>query len=139
MNNGKKVCNELKAVRKQIADANGIEYNPTECTHNGECKGTCPKCESEVRYLEHELNLRRMLGKAVVVAGLGLSVASCSSPSPSPSPDDEMVVGYVAPPDTAIIDELQGDVPDIIDDSVENWVTGVEACDDKVNHLDGKK
>lgn len=90
MKDGKKVCNELKAVRKQIADANGIEYNPTECTHQGECLGTCPKCESEVRYLENELNMRRLLGKAVVVAGLGLAVSSCAC-----SPEVEQPMGDV--------------------------------------------
>ncbi len=80
MEQGKKVCNELKAVRQQIADANGIEYSPAVCDHKGDCDGTCPACEQEVRYLEDQLNLRRMLGKAVIVAGLGLSVASCKSP-----------------------------------------------------------
>lgn len=80
MEPGKKVCNELKAVRKQIADANGIEYTPNVCNHKGDCPGTCPACEEEMRYLERELNLRRMLGKAVVVAGLGIAVATtCSS------------------------------------------------------------
>lgn len=78
MEKGKKVCRELKAVRQQIADANDIEYTPNECTHKGDCPGTCPACESEVRYLERQLNLRRALGKAVVVAGLSLSVTSCA-------------------------------------------------------------
>lgn len=107
MEKGKKICNELKAIRKQIADANGIEYSPAECTHKGECKGTCPKCESEVRYLESELNMRRLLGKAVVVAGLGLSVASCSC---STNSGDEVVMGE--PPVMDTIHELQGDVAD---------------------------
>mgnify|MGYP003342741501 CR=1 FL=1 len=78
MENGKKVCRELKAVRQQIADANDIEYTPNECTHKGDCPGSCPACESEVRYLERQLNLRRSLGKAVVLAGLSLSVTSCA-------------------------------------------------------------
>lgn len=79
MEQGKKICNELKKVRRQIAEANGIAYSPTECHHKGNCAGTCPACEAEVKYLEHELSLRSMLGKAVVVAGLGLSVASCTN------------------------------------------------------------
>lgn len=49
------ICNTLKAIRKQIADANGIDYSPEECHFNGECKGTCPKCEKDVKNLEHEL------------------------------------------------------------------------------------
>ncbi len=81
MENGKKVCRELKSVRQGIADANGIEYTPVECSHEGDCPGTCPACEAEVRYLNHELNLRRALGKVVVLAGLGLAVSSCSCSS----------------------------------------------------------
>lgn len=81
MENGRKVCNELKAIRKSIADANGIEYAPNECNHKGECAGTCPACEAEVKYLEKQLSLREMLGKAVVVAGLSIGVASCTGSS----------------------------------------------------------
>lgn len=44
MARGRYICNTLKAIRKQIADANGIDYSPEECHFNGECKGTCPKC-----------------------------------------------------------------------------------------------
>ena len=59
---GRNICNTLKAIRKQIADANGISYSPEECHFKGECKGTCPKCEQDVRDLEHELHLRQMAG-----------------------------------------------------------------------------
>lgn len=79
MENGKRVCRELKAVRQKIADANGIEYTPNVCNHKGDCPGSCPACEEEVRYLEQQLSLRRSLGKVVVLAGLGLSVAACFS------------------------------------------------------------
>lgn len=79
MENGKKVCQELKAVRQKIADANSIDYTPNVCNHKGDCPGSCPVCEEEVRYLEQQLSLRRSLGKAVVLAGVGLSVASCFS------------------------------------------------------------
>lgn len=48
---GRNICNTLKAIRKQIADANGISYSPEECHFKGECKGTCPKCEQDVRDL----------------------------------------------------------------------------------------
>lgn len=79
MENGKKVCRELKAVRQKIADANDIEYTPNVCNHKGDCPGSCPACEEEVRYLEHELSLRKKMGKIVVLAGLSLGVAACSS------------------------------------------------------------
>lgn len=48
MARGRDICNTLKAIRKQIADANGIAYSPEECHFTGECKGTCPKCELPV-------------------------------------------------------------------------------------------
>lgn len=79
MNKGKSVCNVLKGVRKAIADANGIKYDPVECGFEGECRGTCPACEGEVRYIERELKLRRLAGRAVTVAGIALGAAALSA------------------------------------------------------------
>lgn len=70
MKKGRLTCDELKRIRKQIADANGIEYQISECHYDGDCPGTCPKCESELRYIEHELAVRQSSGKSVVLAGL---------------------------------------------------------------------
>ena len=53
--NGKEKCNLLKAMRKEIAEANGIPYNSAECPHTGDCPGYCPKCDEEARYLDTEL------------------------------------------------------------------------------------
>ena len=79
---GKEKCRILKQIRQRIADENDIPYVTRECTFRGECKGTCPRCESELRYLERELALRASLGKRVAVAALcaslGLSAAGCS-------------------------------------------------------------
>ena len=61
--NGKSKCMILKEIRKKIAEENDIEYVTSECTHKGTCKGTCPKCESELRYLERQLARRQALGK----------------------------------------------------------------------------
>lgn len=74
MAKGKTTCRILKEIRRQIAEANDIEYVVEECQYKGDCKGTCPKCEAEVMYLESQLHKRQMLGKAVVVAGLSLGV-----------------------------------------------------------------
>ena len=74
MAKGKTTCRILKEIRRQIAEANDIKYVVEECQYKGDCKGTCPKCEAEVRYLESQLHKRQMLGKAVVVAGLSLGV-----------------------------------------------------------------
>lgn len=82
MGRGKDLCDTLKAIRKAVADANGIEYVPGKCNNDGECNGTCPACEAEVRYIERELRFRRLAGTAVTVAGIAIGAASfaaCSS------------------------------------------------------------
>ena len=63
----------------QVAKANDIKYAPTECHHKGDCAGTCPKCEAEVRWLEQQLQLRRQLGKAVAVVGVSMGLAALTS------------------------------------------------------------
>lgn len=92
MNKGKDICKELKAVRRQIAEENGIDLDIPECTYNGPCKGTCPRCESEVRFLENALADRLRRGKVATVAGLALGLAVSSGvkaqsviPTPDPS------------------------------------------------------
>ena len=67
---GKETCKILKKIRKTIADNNGIDYQITECTYEGECLGFCEKCDSEVRYLEAELKKRTDAGQAVHLYGL---------------------------------------------------------------------
>ena len=67
---GKQTCKILKEIRRQIAEANGIEFATSECRYKGDCLGTCPKCEAEVRYLEQQLRSRSLAGKAVALAGI---------------------------------------------------------------------
>lgn len=67
---GKSKCKILKDIRKQIAKENDIEFITSECKYQGDCLGTCPKCEAEVRYLEEELNKRQSAGKRIAVAGI---------------------------------------------------------------------
>lgn len=77
---GKSTCKTLKAIRRQIAEANDIKYEPRECHYDGPCLGTCPACEAEVRYLERQLGLRRQLGRAVSVIGVSVGLLSaCTS------------------------------------------------------------
>ena len=82
---GKQKCKILKEIRQRIADENDIPYVTRECTHKGECRGTCPSCESELRYLERELAARQSLGKRVAVAalcaGLAFSSVGCDRTS----------------------------------------------------------
>lgn len=86
----------LKEIRRQIAEANDIAYVVEECKYKGDCLGTCPKCEAEVRYLEEQLQQRQLLGKAVMVAGLSaglLSMASCGNGGGNRDSGDKLLYG----------------------------------------------
>ena len=76
MSHGKNICKQLKAIRRQIAEENGIPLVIPTCTYQGECAGTCPQCESEVRFLEKELAKHLSLGKAATVAGIAVTLSA---------------------------------------------------------------
>lgn len=79
---GKSKCKILKDIRKQIAKENDIEFITSECKYRGDCLGTCPKCEAEVRYLEEELKKRKQAGKRIAIAGIAaaftITASSCN-------------------------------------------------------------
>ena len=81
---GKNKCKILKQIRQKIAHENDIPLVTQECTYQGECSGTCPRCEAELRYLEQQLARRQALGKAVTVAALSVGLMSglsgCTTP-----------------------------------------------------------
>lgn len=111
---GKAKCKALKEIRRQIAEKNDIPYVVSQCTYQGDCTGTCPKCESELKYLERELAVRQNLGKAVAVAGISMGV--CASLTGCTSPENILynIFGYedttagVAP---MPVDETAGEMP----------------------------
>ena len=74
MEKGRAICKVLKDVRQKIANENGISYHPEECHHKGECKGTCPGCEKEIRYLEEQLKNKQHSGLGLKVAGIAAGV-----------------------------------------------------------------
>ena len=80
MAKGKSTCKLLKDIRQQIADANGISYQPKECHHKGDCTGTCPACEAEIRYLERELKARKGNGFGMKVAGIAAGICATVMP-----------------------------------------------------------
>ena len=107
---GKSKCKILKQIRQQIAAENDIEFITSECKFQGECSGTCPKCEAEVRYLELQLQKRRQAGKAVAVAGIAaaliVSASGCienrtgGAPLPPPTHcQTEEIPGGILPPE----------------------------------------
>ncbi|WP_456100179.1 carboxypeptidase-like regulatory domain-containing protein [Prevotella jejuni] len=77
---GKSTCKLLKSIRQQIANANGISYQPKECHYEGDCVGTCPACEAEIRYLETQLRERKRKGWGIKVAGLAAGICIATVP-----------------------------------------------------------
>ena len=79
MYKGKSTCQQLKKIRREIAEANHIPWEDSECHYEGDCAGTCPKCDAELRFLENALRMSKQLGKAVALSGAALSLAACSN------------------------------------------------------------
>ena len=115
---GKQKCRILKQIRQRIADENDIPYVTRECTFQGECKGTCPRCESELQYLDRELALRTSIKKGVTVAALCAGMAGmtfmttgCSSSSPLPKTGTETDLSGAYPSEDEPVD-LTGEIDD---------------------------
>ena len=64
---GWRKCEQLKNIRKRIADLNGIPYEPIHCEHKEDCIGTCPKCDEEIMYISDELLKLENAGRLVTV------------------------------------------------------------------------
>ena len=94
MKHGKYICNALKAIRLDIARTNGIEYTPTKCSYDGDCAGTCPACESEMRYLEREIARKRSVGKAALMTGVSLALSSLSAMATNAPSSEALMSGY---------------------------------------------
>lgn len=111
---GKQKCRILKEIRQRIADENDIPFVTRECSFQGECRGTCPRCESELRYLERQLALRASLKKGVTVAalcagmaGLSFAASGCSSSRAAEPVFGQNDLSGAAPPEEI---ELSGEV-----------------------------
>ena len=132
MAKGKQTCKILKEIRKQIAAENDIEFMTSECTYHGDCKGTCPKCEAEVRYLERELEKRQRMGKAAVVAGLSVGLLGASQVALAQQPDPlrldttEVVLEGCVVPEMGEVGNPEHDVYQIVEQMPE-FPNGQEA------------
>jgi len=110
MEKGKRICEALKALRKRIADANDIPFEVEECTHKGDCPGTCPKCESELRYLMEAIDKREQEGKPVVMDGImseeelrkAFSIIPTEENTPE-NPEEMETMGLPAPPEPLVL------------------------------------
>lgn len=81
----KEKCRQLRQIRAVMAKDLGIELNQRECTYEGYCSGTCPKCKSEELKLNAALVKRQMeesdLKRKITTVGLttvaALSLSGC--------------------------------------------------------------
>lgn len=133
MARGKQTCKILKEIRRQIAEANGIELVTSECRYKGDCLGTCPKCEAEVRYLEQQLRARSLAGKAIAFAGISagmILMSGCSGTTSKNQSTDDMLGEFIESPEMLeeVEDTLEeGELPVIKDTvSVINELPGVK-------------
>ena len=69
---GKEKCEILKSIRRQIAEANNIVYMEPECHHEGDCLGTCPKCDAQIRYIDSEISRKVAYGEQITVSGISV-------------------------------------------------------------------
>ncbi len=132
MARGKQTCKILKEIRRQIAEANDIEFVTSECRYRGDCLGTCPKCEAEVRYLEQQLRARTLSGKAVALAGIsaglifmsGCNGTSTKRPSETLRDEPDTLVEHVEEKVEAIDSiEAEDNVQPEAKDAVASMVT----------------
>ena len=72
--NGKDKCRILKQIRREIARANGVPLEIPECTYEGDCPGTCPRCEGEMRILQRRLEEIAKTGRKVVIPDIPLQL-----------------------------------------------------------------
>lgn len=99
MDINKEKCKTLKKIRKKLADALDIDLHQRECTYEGACSGTCPKCKQE----EEQLN-RAILAKSALAAGavaLTVGLTGCTQMSQPPLEGETVIL-----PST--VEELDG-------------------------------
>lgn len=140
--NGRDKCELLNEVRQKIAEKNNIEFTVYECTFEGDCTGTCPKCESEVRYLEEELAKKQARGEKINLEGIFTLEETCPTwidtprtnrrPYDSPIKDGDMYIpedrtlGIIIPdPIDSLMDELQE-----LEEEIQKLYKEIELADD---------
>ena len=107
METGKKTCEKLKDLRKQVAEANGIEYEPAECTYEGDCPGTCPRCDAELADLQRQLDEKEARGEEIVYGDGTMSVSVLTEEVPKDLKEDEYSypeTGYTLMGDITTVD-----------------------------------
>ena len=118
----KEKCKKLKEIRKKVADKIGIDLHQSECTYEGPCSGTCPKCAME----EQRLN-RALLGKAALatgVAAMSIGLAGCRQAETTLEGDIEVLSSTEL--------QLEGEEQHKPDSESEEWNTTENMTTEKI-------
>lgn len=68
--NGRQKCEIINQIRRKVAQLNDIDFVIYDCTFDGECSGRCQKSDSELNYLESELEKRLDAGFKLNLKGV---------------------------------------------------------------------
>ena len=135
----KEKCKQLKKIRKSMADKLGVNLHQQECTFEGKCSGTCPKCKQE----EEILN-KAILQRAAVVsvaATMGVGMVGCNTSTNKPNSMLEELKSLEPHKVEKIDTSLSGDVemvePPIIDDDIVGGLEVIEDDEIEVDELSG--
>lgn len=112
---GKEKCRVLRRIRRDVAEANGIPVTERECTHQGDCRGTCPYCEAELKKLEGALEEKRSLGQRIAVMGLSVgllavNLTACDLPFLRSTAGEPLMGDVPAPEQVEHTDTIPGEL-----------------------------
>ncbi len=89
----------LKEFRRRIALKNGIIPLASQQPCSEDCRGNCPACQAEVRYLDSELNRKAAAGEGITLFGVTLEGLEENNAAP-------VVAEVVTPVRTSASDDL---------------------------------
>lgn len=70
---GKRKCDMLREIRRQVCKLNGLVYNERECTlPDCGCNGTCPVCDAQLRHINRQLEEKAIRGESICYEGLNV-------------------------------------------------------------------
>lgn len=96
----KEKCKLLKEVRKTMANKLGVDLHQQECTYQGKCLGTCPKCKQEEEILNKAILQKTAI--AGTVAAISMGMTGCSFNQNKFEPTNENLSNNVI-----ILDEVE--------------------------------
>ena len=73
---GKRVCELLKDIRREVAIANGLDFTERNCSYKGDCLGTCPACENETASLLKQLDGKTFLSNSLLPQKIKMDFAN---------------------------------------------------------------